>query len=351
MSAIKQAKQLPCADYHQVIRQLVEERANLTRLETRHVVEAILERQFSDLQIAATLIALSHKGETAEEIAGAVDAILSRSTPLQIGLDNAVDIGGTGGDRAGTFNISTTAAFVAAAVGVPVVKHGNRSVTSHCGSSDMIAALGVNVEQRSTAQQIRTDLALYNFAFVATASFHRFAPRIGEIRREIGVRSLFNLAGPLVHPAGVKRQLIGVARRSQLELMADTLLRLGREEAFVVHGIDGLDEVSCVGETLVAHVRHGTVETFSLHPRDFGVDACRMQDLAGGDPLRNAQLCTSVIEGERGPCSDAVVIATSALLVLSARAESFLEGANMARAAIDSGKAYRVFQGFLGQGL
>lgn len=351
MSAVQDAKQPPCADYQQVIRQLVEEGANLTRLETRRVVEAILNRQFSDLQIAATLVALGRKGETADEIAGTVDAILSRSTPLQTGFDNAVDIGGTGGDRAGTFNISTTAAFVVAAVGVPVVKHGNRSVTSRCGSSDLIAALGVDVEQRSSARQIRADLAAYNIAFVATASFHRFAARIGEIRREIGVRSIFNLAGPLVHPAGVKRQLIGVARPTQLELMADALLRLGREEAFVVHGVDGLDEVSCVGETLVAHVRDGAVETFSLHPRDFGVDACRMHDLAGGDPLRNAQLCTAIIEGERGPRSDAVVIAASALLVLSARAESFLEGASMARAAIDSGKAYQVFQGFLGQGL
>ncbi|MCW8277429.1 anthranilate phosphoribosyltransferase [Pseudomonas sp. PCH199] len=351
MSTVQEARQLPCADYHQVIRQLVEERADLSRLETRQVVEAILNRQFSDLQIAATLVALSRKGETADEVAGAVDAILSRSSPLQTGFDNAVDIGGTGGDRAGTFNISTTAAFVAAAVGVPVVKHGNRSVTSRCGSSDMIAVLGVDVERRSSAQQIRADLAAYNFAFVATSSFHRFAPRIGEIRREIGVRSLFNLAGPLVHPAAIKRQLIGVARPSQLGLIADALLRLGREEAFVVHGVDGLDEVSCVGETLVAHVRHGTVETFSVHPRDFGVEACRMEDLAGGDPLRNAQLCTAIIEGERGPRSDAVVIAASALLVLSAKAESFLEGASMARAAIDSGKAYQVFQRFLGHGL
>ncbi|WP_367375523.1 anthranilate phosphoribosyltransferase [Pseudomonas lini] len=351
MSAVQEAKKLPCSDYHQVIRQLVEERADLSRLETRQVVEAILNRQFSDLQIVATLVALSRKGETADEVAGAVDAILSRSTPLQTGFDNAVDIGGTGGDRAGTFNISTTAAFVVAAVGVPVVKHGNRSVTSRCGSSDMIAALGVDIERRSSAQQIRADLAAYNFAFVATSSFHRFAPRIGELRREIGVRSLFNLAGPLVHPAGVKRQLIGVARHSQLELLAHTLLRLGREEAFVVHGVDGLDEVSCIGETLIAHVRHGTVETFSVHPRDFGVAPCRMEDLAGGDPVRNAQLCTAIIEGERGPRSDAVVIAASALLVLSARADSFLEGASMARAAIDSGKAYQIFQGFLGQGL
>jgi anthranilate phosphoribosyltransferase len=351
MNAVQEAKPLPCADYHQVIRQLVEERADLSRLETRQVVEAILNRQFSDLQIVATLVALSRKGETADEVAGAVDAILSRSTPLQTGFDNAVDIGGTGGDRAGTFNISTTAAFVVAAVGVPVVKHGNRSVTSRCGSSDMIAALGVDIERSSRAQQIRADLAAYNFAFVATSSFHRFAPRIGELRREIGVRSLFNLAGPLVHPAGVKRQLIGVARRSQLELMADTLLRLGREDAFVVYGVDGLDEVSCIGETLIARVRHSTVETFSVHPRDFGVAPCRMEDLTGGDPVRNAQLCTAIIEGERGPRSDAVVIAASALLVLSARADSFLEGASMARAAIDSGKAYQVFQGFLGQGL
>jgi anthranilate phosphoribosyltransferase len=257
-------------DYKEVIRKLVEDGTDLARLEARQVVDAILNREFSDLQIAAALVALSRKGETADEVAGAVDAILSRSTFLRTGFDDAVDIGGTGGDRAGTFNISTTAAFIVAAVGVPVVKHGNRSVTSTCGSSDMIAALGVDIERSSTPEQIRADLGSCNFAFVATSSFHRFAPRIGEIRREIGVRR---------------------------------------------------------------------------------VSPCRVEDLAGGDPERNAQICTAIIEGERGPRSDAAVIAASALLVLSGKANSFMDGASMARSAIDSGKAHQVFQSFLGQGL
>ncbi|MCE4057879.1 anthranilate phosphoribosyltransferase [Pseudomonas sp. Au-Pse12] len=337
-------------DYKQLIRVLVEEGGDLSRPEARAVVEAILNLQFSDLQIAATLVALSRKGETADELAGAIDAILSRSPPLQTGFDTAIDIGGTGGDRAGTFNISTTAAFIVAAAGVPVIKHGNRSVTSQCGSSDMIAALGVDLERSSTQEQVSADLAACNFAFVATSSSHRFAPRLGAIRRELGIRSLFNLVGPLVHPARVKRQLVGVARPAHLDLLARTLVSIGREQAFVVHGVDGLDEVSCVGETLITHVRHGVIRTFSTQPRDFGVAPCCMADLAGGGPERNAQLCAAILGGEHGPCSDAAIVAASALLVLSGKAEGFMEGAELARHAIESGKAYQGFQVFLGQG-
>jgi anthranilate phosphoribosyltransferase len=277
---------LSSIDYRAVIRKLVEDRSDLDRIEAALVVDAILDLRFTDLETAATLAALGCKGETADEIAGAVDAILRRSIPLQTGFPNAVDIGGTGGDRAGTFNISTVAAFVGAAAGVPVVKHGNRSVTSACGSADMIAALGVDIERSSTPEQIRAHLTACNLAFVATSSYHRFPPRIGEIRKSLGFLSIFNLVGPLVHPAAVRRQVVGVARRAHLRVVANALVKIGREEAFVVHGVDGLDEVSCVGDTLVARVRRGVIELFSVSPRDFGVSPCLLEELTGA--TRNA---------------------------------------------------------------
>jgi anthranilate phosphoribosyltransferase len=340
---------LPCVDYRTVIRKLVEDGSDLDRTETGRVVDAILDQRFTDLETAATLAALGCKGETADEIAGTVDAILRRNIPMQTGYPDAIDIGGTGGDRAGTFNISTVAAFIGAGAGVSVVKHGNRGVTSACGSADMIAALGVNIERSSTPDQVRSDLAACHFAFVATSCHHRFPPRIGEIRRALGVRSIFNLAGPLVHPAAVRRQVVGVARRAHLPLLADALVKIGREEAFVVHGVDGLDEVSCVGETLIARVRHGAVDMFSLSPRDFGVAPCLLAELAGGDPQRNADICVALLDGERGPRRDAAVVAASTLLVLSGKAETFLDGAAMACNAIDSGSARQVLKKFLGE--
>jgi anthranilate phosphoribosyltransferase len=339
----------PSVNYRAVIRKLVEDRSDLDRAEAGQVVDAILDLQFTDLETAATLAALGCKGETADEISGAVDAILRRSIPVRTGFPNAVDIGGTGGDHAGTFNISTVAAFVGAAAGVPVVKHGNRSVTSACGSADMIAALGVDIDRSSTPEQIRADLTACNLAFVATSCYHRFPPRIGEIRKLLGVRSIFNIAGPLVHPAAVRRQVVGVARRAHLQVVANALVKIGREEAFVVHGVDGLDEVSCVGDTLVARVRRGAVELFSVSPRDFGVSPCLLEELAGGNPQHNAGICISILDGERGPRRDAVVVAASTLLVLSGKARTFLDGAVIACDAIDSGNARQVLKKFVGE--
>ena len=333
-------------DFKAVIRSLVEDGCDLSREQSRTIVSAILDVRLGNVETAAILVALARKGETADEIAGAVDAILALRPPFSLGAITALNIGGTGGDHAGTFNISTTASFVVAAAGVPVVKHGNRSATSACGSSDVIAALGVDIAKSGDADQMRADLHACNFAFVATSAYYRFPATLTELRRRIGVRTIFNLAGPLVHPADVRLQLIGVARRSLMAPMVGAVAKLGDVAAFVVHGVDGLDEVSCVGETLINIVRGGTVEALTVRPKDFDVEPCRMSDLKGGDAQRNAEICREVLQGRPGPFRDATVVAASAALVLAGRSASFKDAASICRLAIDSGRAHRVLETF-----
>ncbi|CAI2005121.1 Anthranilate phosphoribosyltransferase 2 [Serratia ficaria] len=210
-----------------VMRTLVEKRASLSRKQTRDLVLAMLEQRLDPLHIGALLTAMAMKGEVPDEIAGAVDAIAARHPPLAIEVPRALNIGGTGGDRAGTFNISTTASLVVAAAGVPVVKHGNSRVTSASGSSDMITALGIDVVRSSDEASIRLTLKTSNFAFISTSTCYVFPETLTAVRRALGIRSLFNLAGPLAHPVDVTHQLIGVAQGSLLEPMADTLMRMG----------------------------------------------------------------------------------------------------------------------------
>ena len=346
MSPFDEMVHRPEMAYGTVIRLLVEDQRSLTRQQAREVVGAVLDLRYNELETAAILVALARKGETADEIAGAVDAIRARHPPRPMGEARALNIGGTGGDRAGTFNISTTASFVVAAAGVPVVKHGNRSVTSACGSSDMMAALGVSVEGRSEIGRMRADLRACNFAFVATGAYYRFPAAVSDIRRRIGIRSIFNLAGPLAHPTVVPFQLVGVARRSLMTPMARALLRLGGVTAFVVHGVDGLDEVSCVGETLIAGVRQGEVHRFTVQPGDFDVRPCQLHELRGGDARRNAEICEEVLRGGSGPFRDATIVAAGTALVLAGRANSFAEAATACRQAIDTGRAYQVLKKF-----
>lgn len=338
-----------CSAYGPILRKLIEDRRSLDREEARRVVAAVLDGAFTEIETTSALVALAAKGETPEELAGAVEAILGRSAPLDTGAADAVDIGGTGGDRAGTFNISTTAAFIAAAAGVPVIKHGNKAVTSACGSADLMTALGVDLALASRPDRVRASLARCNFAFVATSAFHRFPPRIGQVRREIGVGTIFNLAGPLAHPARVTRQIVGVARDRQLPLLAQTLAALGRDRSFVVHGADGLDEVSCVGTTSIVSIANGRMERLVVSPRDFGVAPCGIDELAGGSPQDNAEILRGVLSGAQGPRADAAIVAAGALLVLSEKARTFLEGAQLARSAIVDGRATHVLQKFLGQ--
>lgn len=339
---------VPCTrmEFSTVIRALVEDRNNFSRQQSREIVGALLEQRFDALETAAVLTAFACKGETAEEIAGAVDAIRDRHPSFSLGALKALNIGGTGGDRSGTFNISTTASFIVAAAGIPVVKHGNRSVTSACGSSEMMAALGVPVQQCSDVRQVYAALQVSNFAFIATSAYYGFPAALSETRVRIGIRSLLNLAGPLAHPARVQFQIIGVAHSCLIAPMADAVVKLGGVRAFVVHGVDGLDEVSCVGETLVSSVQDGVVNTFRVQPADFDIQPSQLSELRGGDPQHNARICQDVLLGQLGPFRDAAVAVASMALVLAGRTDSFKAAAYLSRQVIDSGQAHQVLRNF-----
>ncbi|EPJ9037364.1 anthranilate phosphoribosyltransferase [Serratia ureilytica] len=332
--------------FRNVLQILVEKRLSLSREQTRDLVQAMLGQQLDDMQIGALLVAMAQKGESADEIAGAVDAIAARCRPLVSGLPLTLNIGGTGGDRSGTFNISTTAALVVAAAGVPVIKHGNSRVTSVSGSSDMMSALGIDVSRKGDEAWLRRSLATSNFAFLSTSSWYAFPERLTAVRRALGVRSLFNLSGSLVHPANVTHQLIGVAHASLLYPMAEALVRLGKVTAFIVHGAGDLDEVSCLGETQVLCVSDGCIGRFSVQPDDFEVPACELRALRGGAAERNAKICLAVLNGERGAYRNATIVSAATALVLAGKTRSFGEAAKLVRQVLDNGRAYQVLKRF-----
>lgn len=332
--------------FSNAMRILVEDRRGLSRESVFNLVTAMLEQRLDEVQTAAMLSAIAQKRETPDEIAGAVDAIMARKPAITLSLPGTLNIGGTGGDRAGTFNISTTAAIVVAACGIPVIKHGNRRVTSASGSSDLMAALGIDTNRSSQEQVIRDTLALCNFAFVSTASYYNFPIVLTELRRRITIRSLFNLAGPLIHPTGVEFQLIGVAQKTLLRPMAEAISRLGGMTAYVVHGAGGLDEVSCLGETKILSVRYGSIEEFNVNPEDFNVRKWGLRSLLGGSPFHNAQICESILAGEQGAHRDATVVVAGTALVLAGKASSFREGAEISSHALDSGLAFQTLNKF-----
>lgn len=321
----------------------------LHREQARWMVADLLEDRYAPEQAGAILALMAQRHEAAQEIAGAVDALLDHTPALQICTDDAVDIGGTGGDGGRTFNISTVAALVVAGAGVPVVKHGNRAVSGRAGSADLIEALGADPIRRSHPDIVGADLDRCGFAFIATPAHYRFPERLSALRRALGIPSLFNLAGPLAHPAGLRRQVVGVARPWQIRDMADAARELGRSRAFIVHGLAGIDEISPAGETVVIRVDGGALDRMTVSAADFGLAACSLDDLAGGDAARNAAICQAILAGSRGPGTDAVVMAAALTLMAAGRARGFTEGAAMALHALTSGGARQVLMRFLGQ--
>jgi anthranilate phosphoribosyltransferase len=247
------------------------------------------------------------------------------------------DTCGTGGDRSGTFNISSAAAIVIAACGVKVAKHGNRSVSSRCGSADVFEQLGVNIAAPPAV--VERSLHDANIAFFFAPTFHPSMKHAGPVRRELGIRTAFNLLGPLTNPAGARRQIVGVPRPDLTELLARSLLLLGSDRAWVVHGADGIDEISTTGHTKVSEARHGSVNTFYIHPADFGVRKAIPADLAGGDAATNAAIVRRVLDGEKGPARDVVLLNAGAGLFIAGRVDDVRQGIAMAATAIDAGTA------------
>ena len=311
--------------------------ADLDRAKMRAVMEQIMSGQATDAQIGAFLVALRIKGETIDEIAGGAEVMREKATPIVTVRPDLIDTCGTGGDDSGTFNISTTVAFVACGAGLAVAKHGTRSISSLCGSSDVLTALGVNVEAAPEKVGECIDKVGIGFLFAIAlqgAMKHAIGPR-----RELATRTVFNILGPLTNPAGAKRQLLGVFDSALTEALAGVLRELGSERALVVHGSDGLDEITLTGPTQVSELRDGQVSTRQIRPGDFGLQTVSAEALKGGDADHNAHILREVLDGKEGPQRDVVLLNAAAAIVVGGRAEDITAGLEVARESIDSGKA------------
>jgi len=293
--------------------------------------------QVTEAQIAAFLVAMRIKGESLSEITGFAHAMREAATRIEIGQIDAVDTCGTGGDTSGTFNVSTAAAIVAAAAGVPVAKHGNRSVSSSSGSADVLRELGVNIEASPRVVENCIKSAGIGFLFAPTlhlAMKHAIGPR-----RELGMRTVFNILGPLTNPAGVKKQLIGLYNKALLETIAGVLQNLGSTSAMVVHSSDGMDEISSCSPTHVAELKNGEIKTYSVTPEDFNMKPGRKEDLKAQSPAQSSEIILSVLDGQRGPQHDIITLNAGAAIYVSGRAETLSEGVEKAKETIAEGKA------------
>ena len=310
---------------------------DLTSDEAAAAMREVMEGRAAPAALAGLLTALVMKGERPPEIVGLAQTMRDHSVKLSEPPGDVFDTCGTGGDRSGTFNISSAAAIVLAACGVKVAKHGNRSVSSRCGSADVFERLGVNVA--AAPGVVERSLQDANIAFFFAPTFHPSMKHAAPTRRELGIRTAFNLLGPLTNPAGARRQLVGVPRAELTELLARALLLLGSDRAWVVHGADGIDEISTTGYTKISECRQGAVNTFYVHPADFGMPKASPRDLVGGDAAENAEIVRRVLAGTHGPSRDIVLLNTGAALLVAGRAASVRDGITAAAAAIDSGEA------------
>ena len=331
----------------EALRALVDRR-DLSRIEAAAAMEAIMSGSATNAQIAAFLTALRMKGETVEELVGFAQVMRQKVMRIRTRADEVaaltgtdrdmlIDTCGTGGDASGTFNISTATAFVVAGAGLKVAKHGNRSASTLCGSADVVETLGVKLELTPT--QIARCVNEVGIGFMYAPLLHTAMKHVMPARREIAIRTVFNLLGPLTNPAGANAQVIGVYAAALTEPLARVLAELGTVRAFVVHGADGLDEISNTGESRLSEVREGTVRTFTVQPEDFALPRASIKQLQGGDREQNAQIIRLLLEGEPGPRRDIVLMNAAAALVAGSRARDLKEGVGLAAQAIDSGAA------------
>ncbi len=332
------------------LHRIANHRQSLSREEAHAVMTEVLTGQCSDAQIAALLVALHMKGETVEEIVGFAEAIRAAAIPLELhsnsvldasgtGRDALVDTCGTGGDASGTFNISTATAFVVAGAGVRVAKHGNRSVTSKCGSADVMEALGVNINLPTA--QIAACLEQVGIAFLFAPAMHSAMKYVQNARRELHLRTVFNLLGPLTNPARANCQVVGVYSADLVEKLSEALSMLGLHRALVVHGSDGLDEITITGPTRVGEVREGQVHTYEVTPEEFGLRRATLDDIAGDDAAGNATMIREILEGKKSARRDVVLLNAAAALVAAGRADHLRDAVPLAAKAIDSGAAER----------
>jgi anthranilate phosphoribosyltransferase len=336
-----------------VLHRIANHSQSLSRAEARDVMAEVLAAKCTDAQIAALLIALRIKGETVEEIVGFAEAIRAAAAPLPIRAAEAlavtgtgrdalveeslVDTSGTGGDASGTFNISTATALVTAGAGVRVAKHGNRSISSKCGSADVVEALGINIQlsPERAAQCLRE----VGICFLYAPNLHPAMKQVQTVRRELRMRTMFNLLGPLTNPARASGQVVGVYSLDLVEKLAEALSMLGLHRALVVHGLDGLDEITITGTTRVAEAREGSARSYEVEPEEFGMARATLHDISGGDATENAAIIRAVLDGEKSPRRDVVLLNAAAALVAAGRADRIAEAVSIAAESIDSGAA------------
>jgi anthranilate phosphoribosyltransferase len=310
--------------------------AALTREEAARGFNTMMSGEATPSQIGGLLMALRVRGETVDEITGAVSAMREKMLRVRAPAD-AIDIVGTGGDASGSFNISTCAALIAAGAGVPIAKHGNRALSSRSGAADVLAALGVNIDL--TADGVARCIKEAGIGFMFAPAHHPAMKNVGPTRVELGTRTIFNLLGPLSNPAGVKRQMVGVFSRHWIEPLAQVLKNLGSESAWVVHGSDGLDEITTAGVTHVAALEDGAVRTFEIVPEDVGLQRVKPEALRGAGAPENAQALSAVLKGAKGPFRDVAVLNAAAGLMVASYAKNLAEAVARAQKSIDSGEA------------
>jgi anthranilate phosphoribosyltransferase len=343
----------------EALHRIANHKQSLSRAEARDVMAEVLAGNCTDAQIAALLLALRMKSETVEEIVGFAEAIRAAATPLpaseKVSANNSgplalsgtgrdalaesslVDTSGTGGDACGTFNISTATAFVTAGAGVRVAKHGNRSISSKCGSADVMEALGVNIQL--SPERAAQCLRQVGICFLYAPDLHSSMKQVQKVRRELRLRTMFNLLGPLTNPARASGQVVGVYALEMVEKLAEALSMLGLHRALVVHGLDGLDEITITGATRIAEARDGKVRSYEVDPEDFGMPRATLADLSGGDATENAAIVREVLSGKQSARRDVVVLNSAAALVAAGRADHLADAIPLAAKSIDSGAA------------
>lgn len=318
---------------------------DLTEQEMMTYLGEIMSGKKSDAEIASFLTALKIKGESVTEILAGAKVLREKAAPMDMGELSTIDTCGTGGDSTGTYNISTAVALVAAAAGVPVVKHGNRSVSSKCGCADVLETVAVKIDL--TPEQVKDCVNAINIGFLYAPTFHSAMRYVGPTRKQLGFRTIFNILGPLANPANARAQVVGVFSEALVPIYAQVLKELGLKHVLVVHGKDGLDEITISDETVVAEVKDGRITTFTIKPEDFRIKRSSLEAIRGGDSELNGKILKSVLSGEKGPKRDVLLLNAGAALYVGGKADSIQEGMMLAAETIDSGKAIAKLEAFI----
>lgn len=322
----------------------IDQNTALSAEEMESVMRQIMQGQIEDAEIAALLTQLAERGEAVSEITGAARVMRDMASAIQA-PDGALDCCGTGGDGAGTYNISTAVAIVSAACGVPIAKHGNRAASSKSGAADVLEALGVSLDL--SKEQLETALQEFNFCFLMAPHHHQAMKHVMPVRKSLGFRTIFNLLGPLANPAGTQYQLIGVFDKKWLRPMAEVLGNLGTKRAWIVHGHDGLDEITTTAPTDIAILDNGTITEKTISPEDFGLETANPDNLKGGDAQQNADALRTLLNGEKNAYRDIVLANASAVLNINSKADTLIDGVTLAAQAIDNGNALKALEDYI----